>query len=189
MFTGIIESIGQITQIEKGTFFVSAPFLSELKIGESVAHDGVCLTVTKIHSDSYEVDLMPETFERTHFSKKKIGDILNLERSMKANGRFDGHIVQGHCDCVGRLESITPDGNAFVLRISFPTEYAPYFVEKGSVALNGISLTVIKAEKDAFTVGIIPHTWANTNLHTLKTGDLVNIETDIVAKYLVKMSV
>ena len=186
MFTGIIEATGKIKAIKESTLYIEAPFLSELIIGQSVAHDGVCLTVTEVFDDCYSVDLIPETFKRTHFGEKQEGDLINLERCMEANGRFDGHIVQGHCDFVGTIESINPDGNSNVFKIQIPEEYAKYFVEKGSVTLNGISLTVIEAENNYFTVGIIPHTFEITNLHTLGKGSKVNIETDVFAKYFVK---
>ncbi len=179
--------MGEIKDIKKEKFYISCNFLNEVKLGQSISHDGVCLTVSNIFKDLYEIELMPETFRKSHFKEKKVGDLVNLERAMKINGRFDGHIVQGHCDLVGEIQSIKNDGNSFIFKIKIPPEYSKYFVEKGSVTLNGISLTIIEVGDSYFTVGIIPHTWEITNLQYLKTKSLVNIETDILAKYFVKL--
>ncbi|MBT4937178.1 riboflavin synthase [Candidatus Peregrinibacteria bacterium] len=188
MFTGIIESTGIIKKIENSKLSIQAPFLSKLEIGQSIAHDGVCLTVTKILDDCYEVELIPETFKRSHFQNIQEGYEVNLERCMKADGRFDGHIVQGHTDFVGVIEGIEKDGNSSIFKIIIPEEYSNYFVEKGSVTLNGISLTVIFAEKHYFTVGIIPHTMELTNLRNITIDSKVNVETDIVGKYIKKFN-
>lgn len=187
MFTGIIESTGIIKKIEGAKLYIQAPFLNELEIGQSIAHDGVCLTVTKILDDCYEVELIPETFERSHFKNIHEGYEVNLERCMKAGGRFDGHIVQGHCDFVGIVDAIDKNGNSSIFKITIPENYSDYFVEKGSVTLNGISLTVIDAKQDFLSVGIIPHTFKNTNMKNLQKGDDVNIETDIIGKYTQKI--
>ena len=187
MFTGIIETMGQIKKIENNKFFIKSPFQNELSLGQSIAHDGVCLTVSNLKSNYYEVELMPETFKRSHFKNKKPGDYLNLERSMLISSRFDGHMVQGHCDFMGEITQIKKDHNSYLINIKIPNNYAKFLVEKGSVAVNGISLTVIASTKNYFSIGIIPHTWQVTNLQYLQKNDLVNIETDILAKYFVKL--
>ena len=187
MFTGIIESMGVLKKNDKHVLYIQSSFCSELEIGQSIAHDGVCLTVTNVFDDSYTVELIPETFKKSHFQNIKEGDFINLERCMKAESRFDGHIVQGHSDFVATIISIKQQENSHIFKISIPQEYSQYFVEKGSVTINGVSLTIIQAEKDFFSVGIIPHTYENTNMKNRLAGDFVNIETDIIGKYAIKL--
>src|SRR3989344_6697317 len=190
MFTGFISPLGKVESINGAKFAFSAPasFIKNLKKGSSVAINGVCLTLKNSPSArNFNVDLMPETLKRTSFSNLKKGDLANLELAMSANSRFEGHIVQGHIDGVATLSNIKPRGNSRILSFKVPKHLSKYIVEKGSIAVNGISLTVIDVKGGAFTVGIIPYTWENTMLQQLKVGDKVNIEADILAKYLEKL--
>ena len=157
-------------------------------MGSSVAVNGVCLTLTNSPvGKKFNVNLMPETLKRTSFSNLKKGDFVNLELTMKADSRFEGHIVQGHVDGVAKLVSVKKQGNSYLMIFIVPEPLTRYIAEKGSIAVNGISLTVIGAKGNQFTVGIIPYTWENTMLNQLKAGDKVNIEVDILAKYLEKL--
>src|SRR6266496_4086254 len=193
MFTGIVEEIGRIRRIEQRgenrRITVAAEHApKELQTGNSVSVSGVCLTALDIKPGSFCADLAPETWERTSFSRIHEGALVNLELSMKADGRFGGHIVQGHVDGVGRLielERIAASDNWW-LHIDLPPEIEKYTVYKGSISIEGISLTVAKLEGSRCTIAIIPHTVEMTNLSQLKPGDPVNVETDIVAKYLEK---
>lgn len=187
MFSWIIESVGRIRYIKWWLIWVECDLIKELSIWQSISHDWVCLTIKGIEDNFYEVELMPETLNRTNLWLKKPWDLINLERSMKADWRFDWYIVQGHVDTVWTLISKIQDWNSEILTIWFPQSYAPYFVEKGSVALNWISLTVISVWDDRFTVWIIPYTLSKTNLCEVKVGDKLNIETDILAKYLIRL--
>lgn len=186
MFTGIIETMGKIERISQGRYEISAPILSELTIGQSIAHDGVCLTVVEIFSDRYAVEAVPETLRRSNLGEKRVGDLVNLERAMAANGRFEGHIVQGHVDGTTSVLAIREIGNSHEVEFSLPADLSPLLVEKGSITINGVSLTVMEAKRESFSVAIIPHTWRETNFHTLKIGSTVNLEADILAKYLWK---
>ncbi|MGC1373740.1 MAG: riboflavin synthase [Candidatus Sulfotelmatobacter sp.] len=194
MFTGIIEEVGRITPIEQHgenrRITVSANRVSkELKTGDSVAVSGVCLTALDIKPGSFCADLAPETWLRTSFSRIREGALVNLELPMKADGRFGGHIVQGHVDGVGKfvaLERIT-DSENFWLRIELPREVEKYTVLKGSISIEGISLTVAALVENNCTVAIIPHTVEMTNLSSLRAGDPVNLEADLIAKYVEKM--
>jgi riboflavin synthase len=194
MFTGIIEELGRISRIdvsgENRRIQVSARGVpAELKTGDSVSVSGVCLTALDIQADSFHADLAPETWRRTSFSRIKPGALVNLELPMRASGRFDGHIVQGHVDGVGRLqrfEQIAGTDNRW-LTIQIPAELEKYVVHKGSLAIEGISLTVADLKGRDCTVAIIPHTVESTNLQSLRPGDPINLEVDIVAKYVEKM--
>lgn len=189
LFTGIIESTGLVNAVKKDSLTIKAPALTEeLKIGSSIAVDGVCLTVRKKAGDAFEADVMPITLKRTTLGLKKKGDLVNLELALLGSKRFDGHIVGGHAEGVAELKEMRIVDNAYELTFRLPQALCRYVVPTGSVALNGISLTVIDIQNDLLTVGIIPHTWDNTNLHTLKTGDKVNVETDILAKYAEKLT-
>jgi len=191
MFTGIISHLGKVEDIKDSQFSFSASvsFLKSLKKGSSVAVNGVCLTLKNSPSGTkFNVDLMPETIKRSAFSDLKKGDLVNLELAMSANSRFEGHIVQGHADGTARLSSIKKQGNSRILAFKIPRTLAKYIAAKGSVAVNGISLTVIDAKSGTFTVGIIPYTWEHTMLKQLRVGDKVNIEVDILAKYLEKLT-
>jgi riboflavin synthase len=191
MFTGIIESISVVKSIRKnGTnmdFGFECPFVGELKIDQSVSHNGVCLTITGIANGIYHVTAISETLDRTNLSRLVIGDLVNVERCMLMGGRLDGHIVQGHVDTVAKCESILDMNGSWVFRFSFPEQESNLIVEKGSVCVNGVSLTVVDASNGVFSVAIIPYTFENTNFKNLKPGDLVNLEFDVIGKYVAKM--
>ena len=194
MFTGIIEEVGRVSRIEeKGenrhVTIASERSSKELRTGDSVAVSGVCLTALDIKSNSFSADLAPETWERTSFSRIQEGALVNLELPMKADGRFGGHVVQGHVDGVGKLlgfERIA-DSENWWLHIELPKELERYTVFKGSICIEGISLTIAKLDGLRCTVAIIPHTAEMTNLKSLRTGDPVNLEADSIAKYVEKM--
>jgi riboflavin synthase len=194
MFTGIIEEVGRIASIKtKGEHrrltVSTSKLLPELKPGDSISVSGVCLTAVEIVRDAFTADLAQETWVRTSFSRLKTGALVNLELPMRASGRFDGHVVQGHVDGTGTVESLEPipDGSDYLLTINVPSELTRYIVAKGSLAIEGISLTVAAIEGTEVRVAIIPHTAAVTNLHSLKLGDPVNLEVDVIAKYVEKM--
>jgi len=194
VFTGIVEEVGEVTRIEQQgenrRITVSAKQTpKQLATGDSVSVSGVCLTAVEIRTSSFCADLAPETWTRTSFSRMHEGALVNLELPMKADGRFGGHIVQGHVDGVGKLtafEQIADSGNWW-LHIEIPREIEKYTVFKGSISIEGISLTVAKLEKQCCTIAIIPHTVEMTNLKSLKAGDPVNLEADLIAKYVEKM--
>lgn len=196
MFCGIIEAEGKVTGIKKEKdnlhFSIKAPFLKQLKIDQSIAHNGVCLTVTDIKKDHYVVTAIKETLLRSNIGKLKVGDPINLERCMKLGDRIDGHLVQGHVDCTAVCTSVKEQKGSHLF--TFECKNNPegvssqaklLVVEKGCVAVNGASLTVVASEKGKFSVAIIPYTFGHTNFGTLKKGDLVNIEFDIIGKYVV----
>lgn len=197
MFSGIVEATGKIEEIrrEEGNvhFRLSCPFTDELHIDQSLAHNGVCLTVVKLHGDgTYTVTAIKETLERSNLGDLKEGDLVNLERSMKIDGRLDGHIVQGHVDTTAICTELEEaDGSTyFKFEYDFKPEQAQkgyITVEKGSVTVNGVSLTVCDSEKDSFRVAIIPYTFENTNFCRIKEGTKVNLEFDIVGKYIARM--
>jgi riboflavin synthase len=194
MFTGIIEEVGRVSGIEqrgenRRITVVAKHAPKELKPGDSVAVSGVCLTALNIKPGSFSADLAPETWARTSFSRIHEGALVNLELPMKADGRLGGHIVQGHVDGVGKviaLERIA-DSENWWLHIELPSEIEKYTVYKGSISIEGISLTVAKLEGRRCTIAIIPHTVEMTNLHSLRPGDPVNLEADLIAKYVEKM--
>jgi riboflavin synthase len=195
MFTGIIEEVGNIVKIEqrgenRWITIAAENTPQELKPGDSVAVSGVCLTALNIKPKSFCADLAPETWARTSFSRMHEGALVNLELPMKADGRFGGHIVQGHVDSVGRLIELEriADSDNWWLHIELPSEIEKYTVFKGSISIEGISLTVAKIEQNVCTVAIIPHTVEMTNLGSLKPGDPVNLEADLIAKYVEKMT-
>ena len=195
MFTGIIEEIGRIAKIEqrgenRRVTITASKLNQELRTGDSVAVSGVCLTALNIKADSFSADLAPETWTRTSFSRIHEGALVNLELPIKADGRFGGHVVQGHVDGVGKLialKQISDSGN-FWLRIEIPSEVERYTVFKGSICIEGISLTVAELEGQKCAVAIIPHTVEMTNLKSLKPGDPLNLEADLIAKYVEKMA-
>lgn len=191
MFTGIIEEIGKISQLQKGTYSVilhiqSKLILEQLKVGDSVAVNGVCLTVTSLQAQGFSADVMHETLNRSSLSHLRCGSSVNLERAMPANGRFDGHIVTGHVDDVGKITDIKQDDNAIWYTIQAAPAIMHYIVEKGSIAIDGISLTVASLTLDSFSVSIIPHTAQVTTLGKRRIGDTVNLENDILGKYVKK---
>jgi len=194
MFTGIIEEVGRVASIiqEHGNrrlTISSSKLVKELGKGNSIAVSGVCLTAVQITPKSFGADLAEETWNRTSFSRIKKGALVNLELPMQANGRFGGHIVQGHVDGTGKFLALDPipDADDYWLRIEIPPELARYVIFKGSLSIEGISLTVAKIEGTGVTVAIIPHTVEMTNLKSLKPGDPVNLEVDVIAKYVEKM--
>lgn len=190
MFTGIIEDLGEIISIEKEGnnihFSVKSRLANELKIDQSVAHNGVCLTVVDIVDDVYKVTAIKETLAKTNLGDLVVGSLVNLERAMAANGRFDGHVVQGHVDQTGVCESITDENGSWMFTIAHEAK-GHITVEKGSITINGVSLTVVNSTTNNFSVCIIPYTFEHTSFKTLKPGDTVNLEFDIIGKYVEKL--
>lgn len=191
MFTGIIEEIGEILAMQKNaesmTLAIKAhEILDDVKIGDSIATNGVCLTVTGLGKNLFKADVMHETMSRSSLGKLSIGSKVNLERAMKADGRFGGHMVAGHIDGTGKITGIKKDDNAVWYTISAEPRILRYIIEKGSVAIDGISLTVARVSANDFSVSVIPHTMAQTTLAGRRTGDIVNLENDMVGKYIEK---
>lgn len=190
MFTGIIEGkaviAGIVSEGTNKTFILQSDLSKSLKIDQSVAHDGVCLTVIGINKikNTYEVTAVQETLQRTTLQYWQIQDTINLERSMSANQRIDGHFVQGHVDTMATVIDIQTHQGSWTYFFEYDTSYMPLVVEKGSIAVNGISLTVVRADKNVFSVCIIPYTYEHTNIHRIKIGNKVNIEFDILGKYI-----
>jgi len=189
MFTGIIEQLGVVKHIEREGenvhFTMNAPFTNELKIDQSVAHNGCCLTVVKIDGDDYTVTAIQETMQKTNLGDWNVGTKVNLERCMAMNGRLDGHIVQGHVDTTAVCTSIEDQDGSWKYTFQYTTNQVT--VEKGSATINGTSLTVVDSKDNEFSVCIIPYTYEYTNFHTLKIGDKVNLEFDIIGKYVAKL--
>jgi riboflavin synthase len=189
VFTGIIETTGTIEEISKKGVMIKAPeLIKQLKKGGSIAVDGACLTVTGKSGENFTADVMPVTFKRTVWGSRKKGDQVNLELPMKAGDRFEGHFLSGHVEDMAKLIKQKIDGNSYRLTFKIPPGLEKYMVPQGSIALNGISLTIAEIEGDIITVSIIPHTWDVTNLHDLSIGDKVNVETDLLAKYAEKLA-
>ena len=190
MFTGIIESLGTVVAVtpEAGNVDISirSGITHELKIDQSVAHNGVCLTVVSISGDLYRVTAISETLSRTNLGDLKTGDIVNLERSMVVNGRLDGHLVQGHVDVTGVCASVEDSAGSWIFRFTYPSRYDGLVVEKGSICINGVSLTVAGTGTGWLSVAIIPYTFENTNFSKIKSGSVVNLEFDILGKYVLK---
>ena len=191
MFTGIVEATGRVEKIEtEGTnvhFTLSCPFNSELKIDQSLAHDGVCLTVVECSNECYVVTAIDETMQKTSLGDWRVGDEVNLERCMMMGDRFDGHMVQGHVDTTGQLVDIKSQEGSHVLTIEHPQTDEWITVPKGSISVNGISLTVMESVEGRFSIALIPYTWEETTMHLLKVGDRVNLEFDVIGKYIGKM--
>ncbi len=190
MFTGIIEGLAEVISIKaEGTnlrFELSCPFLSELRIDQSLAHDGACLTIEAINENTYEVVAVEETLSKTSLRSWGEGSMVNLERSMKADGRFDGHIVQGHVDTVAKVEAINSLDGSWEFSFSYDPESSNDTVQKGSICVNGVSLTVVDSYRGGFSVAIIPYTYEHTNFRQFGPGTMVNLEFDIIGKYLKK---
>ena len=188
MFTGIIEKTGTIkTVISTGSnksFWISSPLAQSLKIDQSLSHNGVCLTIEEIKDDQHRVTAIEETLLKTSLSIWQNETVINLERSLQFNGRLDGHLVQGHVDCIATCIEVVEKAGSWEFSFSFPEKFAAFIIEKGSVTVNGISLTCFNITDSQFTVAIIPYTFENTNMNCLKKGDLVNIEWDMVGKYV-----
>lgn len=191
MFTGIIETVGKVTAIHtegsNKTFWLESSLTPELRIDQSLSHNGVCLTVTDLKSGSYSVTAVQETLLKSNLGQLAIGSEVNLERCMPANGRFDGHIVQGHVDQTGLCTQVTELDGSWLFDFSFDESTGNMTVEKGSICINGVSLTVFNSESNSFRVTIIPYTFEHTNFKQLKAGDSVNLEFDIVGKYIQRM--
>lgn len=191
MFTGIIEKLGTVKNVQSDNsnliLTIASPFTSELKVDQSIAHNGVCLTVTSIDGDQYKVTAIDETLKRTNLGSLKSGDKINLERCMILGARLDGHIVQGHVDTVAEVTKIEEQNGSWLFYFRFKSGAGYVTVEKGSVCVNGVSLTVVDSADTTFSVAIIPYTWENTNFHSLRKGDFVNIEFDIIGKYVARL--
>ena len=191
MFTGIIETLGEVANIEKeGSnihFTVKSTICAQLKIDQSVAHNGVCLTVVALGDDSHQVTAIEETLNKTSLGNLKIGSKVNLERCMQMNARLDGHIVQGHVDQTAKCILMSELDGSWEYRFTYDQTLGNVTVEKGSVCVNGISLTVVNSENNEFSVFIIPYTYEHTNLHEVKVGDTVNLEFDIIGKYVARL--
>ncbi|MEY4703293.1 MAG: hypothetical protein RIR96_1190 [Bacteroidota bacterium] len=191
MFTGIIEKIGTITDIiQSGSnlqFWVNSPLSDELKIDQSVSHNGVCLTIEEIKNGSHRVTAIQETLRKTNLGVWEKGTLVNLERCLPFHGRIDGHLVQGHTDVTAVCLEIEDKSGSWVFQFQYPSEFAQLLIEKGSVCINGTSLTVFDLTTNTFKVAIIPYTYDNTNIHTVSPGDRVNIEFDMMGKYFARM--
>lgn len=185
MFTGIVEEVGAVVSISSNGMTVRAEkVMSDLKLGDSIAVNGACLTAVSLSGSEFSVDLSPETMRRTSLGDLSAGGSVNLERALSASDRMGGHIVQGHVDGTGRITSTKEDGDSIIFRVRTPARLMPYIVEKGFIAVDGISLTVVKVGTSSFTLAVIPYTLRNTNLETLSVGARVNLEADILAKYV-----
>ena len=191
MFTGIIEEIGKIVRIEREQanlhLYVKSSFTNELKIDQSVAHNGVCLTVVAIDGDVYQVTAIAETLAKTHLGSLQVGDAVNLERGMLLNTRLDGHIVQGHTDQTGTCSAIQEEAGSTRFTFQYNPSTGNVVIEKGSITVNGVSLTVVDATRDSFSVAVIPYTLAHTNLQHLQIGSIVNLEFDVIGKYISRL--
>ncbi|MBS1666936.1 MAG: riboflavin synthase [Bacteroidetes bacterium] len=191
MFTGIIETTGKVIKISSNgtnkTFWVASPISGHLKEDQSLSHNGVCLTVEKLEGDTHQVTAIEETLKKSNLGNWKEGDLINLERCLLVNGRIDGHIVQGHVDATAICTKIEQREGSWEFSFEFPKKFSHLVIEKGSIALNGISLTIFNVKKKALSVAIIPYTFEHTNIKALQIGDLVNIEFDMVGKYIARM--
>ena len=192
MFTGIIETLGSVTNVEKEQenlhLTIKSTITHELKIDQSVAHNGVCLTVVAINNDEYTVTAIKETLDKTNIGFLKTNNIVNLERAMKLGDRLDGHIVQGHVDETGVCTNIKDENGSTVYTFEYTSDKNNVTIEKGSITINGVSLTVVNSTKNGFSVAIIPYTWENTTFKTLQIGDTVNLEFDVIGKYVARLT-
>ena len=191
MFTGIIETLGEVIAITpQGSnidISIRSNIASELKIDQSVAHNGVCLTVVNVENDSYSITAIDETLSRSNLGALEVGALVNLERCVQMNGRLDGHIVQGHVDQTATVHSINEVDGSWIFRFEYDEALGNITVEKGSICVNGVSLTVVNSEDGYFSVAVIPYTFENTNFHQLQMGSTVNLEFDIIGKYVAKL--
>ena len=192
MFTGIIETLGIIKEIQKDQenlhLTVASTITNELKIDQSVAHNGICLTVVKINENEYTVTAIKETIDKTSIGTWKTGDVLNLERAMKLGDRLDGHIVQGHVDQTGVCTNIEEANGSWVFTFEYDAKQNNITIEKGSITINGTSLTVVNSELNSFSVAIIPYTYEHTNFNTFKIGSIINLEFDVIGKYVARLN-
>ena len=191
MFTGIIETTGTITNIISAgtnkTFWIASPISTDLKVDQSVAHSGVCLTVEKVENGKHQLTAIEETLHKTNLNSWGIGTIVNIERCLTMNGRLDGHIVQGHVDAVATCLQVADKDGSWEYTFSFDSKFASLIIEKGSIAINGTSLTVFNVTGNTFTVAIIPYTYEHTNIHQVTVGSRVNIEFDMIGKYVARL--
>jgi len=191
MFTGIIEAIGEIKSIRKNgdnlIITVISELVPELTVDQSLAHNGVCLTVEEIQDTSYTVTAIRETIQKSNMGFLKVGDFINLERAMKLGDRLDGHMVQGHVDQIGTCLQVEEANGSWYYTFQYDSSLGNLTIEKGSVTINGVSLTVVNSKKDVFEVAIIPYTYNNTNFKSLKKGSVVNLEFDVIGKYISKL--
>ncbi len=191
MFTGIIEAAGQVLHIQPEgtnlTFTIRSGISAELKVDQSLSHNGVCLTVTGVEGDTHRVTAIRETLEKTNLGRLRVGDAVNLERCMQLNGRFDGHIVQGHVDQTGVCTAVADQDGSWLFDFAYDPAPGHITVEKGSICVNGVSLTCFRSGEGSFRVAIIPYTYEHTNFGQLREGDVVNLEFDIIGKYLMKI--
>ena len=191
MFTGIIEGFGKIIKLksdrENLQMTLESSLTKELKVDQSLAHNGVCLTVVDVKENHYVVTAVQETLQKSNLGKLKLGDFINLERAMKMNGRLDGHIVQGHVDQIGKCTRIENKGGSWMFEFEYDSDQGNITIEKGSITINGVSLTVVNSEINTFSVAIIPYTYNHTNFHILKVDDIVNLEFDMIGKYIKKL--
>lgn len=192
MFTGIVEELGEIKGLERSgdnlNIQVAAGMTPELKIDQSVAHNGVCLTVVKIENNTYTVTAIKETLEKTNLGKLKTGDFINLERGMQLGARLDGHIVQGHVDQTAVCKKITENNGSWEFTFEYDPSLQNITIEKGSITINGVSLTVVNSKVNEFSVAIIPYTFENTTFKFLKEGSIVNLEFDVIGKYVKRLT-
>ena len=190
MFTGIIESLGRVIEVSghgaNKTFWIESPLSSSFKVDQSIAHDGVCLTVEEVQQNRHRVTAVAETLNKTALHQWTSGRDVNLEQSLLPSKRLDGHFVQGHVDATGVLKKSKDQNGSYELRFRFPKKFASLVIEKGSITVNGISLTLFGVKKASFKVAIIPYTWQHTNLQYLKEGDSVNLEFDMIGKYITR---
>ena len=192
MFTGIIESLGKITNVnvDRGNidFTIESDISRELKVDQSISHNGVCLTVTELSDNSHTVTAVKETLDKSSLKNFAVNDLVNLERAMKLGERLDGHLVQGHVDGVAKCTDVSVNDGSWIYKFEFNVANEMLLIEKGSICINGVSLTVFDIEKNTFKVTIIPYTYENTSFKVLKEGDLVNIEFDMIGKYLARFN-
>ena len=189
MFTGIIEEVGKVISAQAGSFvFAASDVLSGMKHGDSIAVNGVCLTVTDFKAESFSVDIMPETLKRTNLGLLRAGDRVNLERPVALGGQLGGHLVQGHVDDTGRVASVMWDGGTMLIRFEAPPEVMRFTVPKGFIAVDGVSLTIADKDTGSFWVSVVDYTQKHTTLGSKQVGDLINLEADIIAKYVEQLS-
>ncbi len=192
MFTGIIEELGKVSNLEKSgnnlNITIEAGMAPELKIDQSVAHNGVCLTVVTVNNQEYMVTAIKETLDKTNLSQLQSGDFINLERGMKLGDRLDGHIVQGHVDQTATCKHVKEESGSWVFTFEYDPNIGNITIEKGSITVNGVSLTVVNSQKNEFSVAIIPYTYENTSFKNLKENDIVNLEFDVIGKYVKRIS-
>lgn len=190
MFTGIIEALGQIKDVtvegSNKSFWIQSPIFNELKVDQSISHNGVCLTVEELKNEFYKVTAVKETLHKTALGIWQEGDVINVERSLLPSSRLDGHFVQGHVDTTGTCTEIRDCSGSWEISFTFPPQFASLIIEKGSICVNGVSLTCFEVGTGGFKVALIPYTWQHTNLHLLKEGHKVNLEFDLIGKFILR---